>query len=127
MESTLVPGTQAVAAPSSLKCPSLSEWERVRPLIKQLYVDEDRTLKEVMDTLVRDHGHKATIKQYKVQINKWKLDKTYKEAEARAVLRKKIQRDALGKDSVFRVRGKPVTIENVRRYFKRRGIENPEI
>jgi hypothetical protein len=60
MESTLAPGTQAVAAPLSRKSPSQSAWERVRPLIKQLYVDEDRTLKEVMDTLVRDHGHTAT-------------------------------------------------------------------
>jgi hypothetical protein len=57
MESTLAPGTQAVAAPLSPKYASPSEWNRVRPLIKQLYVDEDRTLKEVMDILLRDHGH----------------------------------------------------------------------
>ena len=43
------------------------------------------------------------------------------------MLRMKIQRAATGKDSVFRVRGKTVTIDDVLRYFKRKGILNPEV
>jgi hypothetical protein len=62
---------------------------------------------------------------YKARITKWGLDKKTKEAEAWAMLRIKMQRNAVGKDSNFRVRGKPVTIEDVLRYFKRKGIVHP--
>ncbi len=64
---------------------------------------------------------------YKARIAKWGLDKKTKEAEAWAVLRVKVRRDAVGKDSEFRVRGKPVTVEDVLRYFKRKGIMHPEV
>jgi hypothetical protein len=37
-----------------------------------------------------------------------------------AILRKKTERDAVGKDSSFRVRGQPVTMDVVLRYFKRK-------
>ena len=63
---------------------------------------------------------------YKSRITKWNLDKNIKGPEALAVLRKKFQRDADGKDSVFSVRGKPITIDDVLRYFKRKGNLDPE-
>jgi tetratricopeptide (TPR) repeat protein len=63
---------------------------------------------------------------YKDRIKKWNLDKKTKEEEAWALLRKKTQREAAGKESTFRVRGKMVTIDDVLRYFKRKGILNPE-
>lgn len=64
---------------------------------------------------------------YKSRIKKWGLDKKTKEAEAWALLRIKMRRDAVGKNSAFGVRGKPVTIEDVLRYFKRKGILDPEV
>jgi hypothetical protein len=36
------------------------EWELHRPLIKRLYVDEDRTLKEVMKVMSSEHGLHGT-------------------------------------------------------------------
>ncbi len=39
---------------------SRNDWERFRPLIKRLYVDEDRTLKDVMAILLAEHGHNGT-------------------------------------------------------------------
>ena len=35
------------------------DWEHVRPIIERLYVDENKTLKEVMELLSRDHGHRG--------------------------------------------------------------------
>jgi hypothetical protein len=35
-------------------------WDQVKPLIKKLYVDEDKTLKEVMQIMAREHGHHGT-------------------------------------------------------------------
>lgn len=63
---------------------------------------------------------------YKQRIGKWNLDKKTKEAEAWAVLRLHQQRQAEGKHSVFRVRDKSVTIDDMLRYFKRKGILNPK-
>jgi hypothetical protein len=63
---------------------------------------------------------------YKNRITKWKLDKRNKASEIMAVVRKKRQRDAEGKDSEFHLRGRLVDLDNVHRYLKRKGmpIEN---
>lgn len=44
----------------SNKWASPNDWERFRPLIKKLYVDEDRTLTDVMAIMLTEHGHNAT-------------------------------------------------------------------
>ncbi len=59
---------------------------------------------------------------YKDRISKWGLDKRHKEHEAIAIVRKKRQRDAVGKRSEFHIRGRLVSIEDVHRYLKRKGI-----
>jgi hypothetical protein len=59
---------------------------------------------------------------YKIRINTWRLDKNHKEHEMAAVLRKHGQRDTVGKQSSFRVRQRLVSIEEVHRYFRRKGI-----
>lgn len=40
--------------------PSPADWERVRPLLKSLYIDEDRTLNDVISIMASEHDHKAT-------------------------------------------------------------------
>lgn len=40
--------------------PSPFSWEYYKPVIRRLYVDEKRTLREVMDILENDFGFKAT-------------------------------------------------------------------
>jgi hypothetical protein len=67
-----------------------------------------------------------STKMYKDRIKKRNLDKKTKEEEAWAILRKQMQREAAGRESAFRVRGKAVTIDDVLRYFKRKGILDPE-
>lgn len=36
------------------------QWSRYRPVIKKLYMDEDRTLHDVMEIMKRDFGFDAT-------------------------------------------------------------------
>ena len=100
--------------------PGPEVWEIHRPTIKRLYLDEDKTLKDVMAIMQRDYGHKATEKMYKSRFDKWGLQKNCKSNEMKAIARKKVERDAIGKASLFRVRGRPVEIEEVLRYFKRK-------
>lgn len=37
--------------------PSANDWDSLRPVIKRLYIDEDRTLNNVISTMARDYGH----------------------------------------------------------------------
>ena len=65
-------------------------------------------------------------KMYKSCITKWKIDKNNRESDMAVILREKTLRDAVGKRSSFRVRGKPVEIQEIMRYVKRRGTkQNP--
>jgi hypothetical protein len=59
---------------------------------------------------------------YKSRIRKWKLDKKNKSLEMDAVMRKEVQRNAIGKATTFRLRGRPVDLEDVFRYFKRKKV-----
>jgi hypothetical protein len=58
-ESPQVVGASLVAT-SSRATPTAQDWERHRPLIKLLYVDEKMKLKEVVDFMASQHGHIAT-------------------------------------------------------------------
>jgi hypothetical protein len=57
---------------------------------------------------------------YKDRIKTWRLDKKNKEHDMVAILRKKTERKAVGKQTSFRVRGQVVTMENVLHYLKRK-------
>ena len=58
------------------------------------------------------------------KISQWGLEKRHSAPEMRAILRLARQRQAAGKESLFRIRGRQVDIEEVLRYFTRRG-EDP--
>lgn len=73
--------------------------------------------------------HRLTLhsaKMYKTKITKWKFDKKIKEEEAWEILRLNFQRELCGKESQFRLRGKRITVDDVLRYFKRKGIRHPD-
>ncbi|KAJ0107660.1 hypothetical protein J7T55_010265 [Diaporthe amygdali] len=60
-------GTQAPAARTQYPGRTRSfsteaQWATQQPMIKKLYVDEGRTLQEVMDTMKRDFGFDATLR-----------------------------------------------------------------
>lgn len=57
---------------------------------------------------------------YKDRISAWGIDKKTKDHEARAILRLHAQR--IGKPTQMRLRGRPVNINKIESYFKRKGI-----
>lgn len=101
-------------------------WETHRLTIKRLYLDEGMTLKDVMATMQRKHGLGATVKMYKHRIKKWGFDKNCKASEMQAIARKKLERDAIGKASSFRIRGRQIEFEEVRRHFRRKSHHSLE-
>ena len=59
---------------------------------------------------------------YKTKITQWGLDKKNKKNEIMAVVRKKTQRDNVGKESRFRIRGQDLDLEKIDRYLKRKRL-----
>ncbi|KAH7118267.1 Clr5 domain-containing protein [Dactylonectria estremocensis] len=96
------------------------EWARMQPHITKLYSDEAKPLKEVMEILEQGYGFHATPRMYKHRLQKWGLDKKYKEREVIFMSLLKQQRDALGKQSVFYVRGRRVNWGQIEKYLHRR-------
>lgn len=52
-------GTSARPAKSG-RTPSRYDWSKHMPTIKKLYIDEDKTLKEVLGIMQREHNFVAT-------------------------------------------------------------------
>jgi tetratricopeptide (TPR) repeat protein len=83
-----------LSGPSATGSPSHEDWLSRQSLIKQLYLDENRTLKQVMETMRRKHRFIASyavlhskpwsaltchrVKMYKSRITKWGFDQKYK-------------------------------------------------
>ncbi|KAI1091162.1 Clr5 domain-containing protein [Rostrohypoxylon terebratum] len=95
-----------------------SEWEAHKDTIKKLYLEQNKTLKQVEQTMARDHKFHATIGMYKKRIKAWGFDKKLKEHEVVELLRQKAERDSAGKASVFFIRGRQVDFERIRRYVE---------
>ena len=65
---------------------------------------------------------RSRVNQYKKKITEWGLDKKSKESEIRAILRKRNQRAAVGKESVFLIRGRIKEPGEIERYLKRKPL-----
>ncbi|KAF8859252.1 hypothetical protein BDZ45DRAFT_742491 [Acephala macrosclerotiorum] len=100
--------------------PTAEDWERHRPIIKRLYVDESKKLKEVANIMASQYGHNATERMYKARLEKWKFKKNNNEIEMLAIHRIHTKRDRIRKQTTFRVRGQTVSVEQVLHYFSRK-------
>ncbi|KAH6888196.1 Clr5 domain-containing protein [Thelonectria olida] len=97
-----------------------SEWELVRPHITRLYYDQSKPLREVRRIIHEKYNFDATPRMYKYRLQKWGLEKKFREKEVVQMALLKKQRDATGKQTKFIFRGRPVQWELVERYLYRR-------
>ncbi|KAL5606841.1 hypothetical protein BROUX41_003218 [Berkeleyomyces rouxiae] len=111
------PPRPTASKPTREQVPAES-WENHKAVIRQLYLDERRPLKEVMQLMVERHGFRATPKMYKTRFSQWGFAKNNTEEEVKRLLSIKFQRDAEGKTSEFVRNGRVV---NIRTYLKRKG------
>ncbi|MCJ1417927.1 hypothetical protein MMC32_004272 [Xylographa parallela] len=101
--------------------PPAEDWDRLRPIIRSLYIDEKRILKDVIEVMTAKYNHKATTKMYKTRMKQWgDFDKHNRSSDMHFVLRKKRERDVIGKKSAFMVRNKKVTAREIARYSARK-------
>ncbi|KIW23143.1 uncharacterized protein PV07_11366 [Cladophialophora immunda] len=101
---------------------SASEWLPYRSLITRLWMDENLPLRKIMEIMETQHGFKATIKMYKSKLSAWGLCKHNKLDDVREILQRRERRKALGKKSIFILRGRPVDMADIERYAKRKGL-----
>jgi hypothetical protein len=69
----------------------------------------------------------ASVKMWKNKITEWGLDKNNKKEDVFAMLRKKSERDAAGKKTAFKLRGRDVDFKDVQRYAARNHISATSI
>ncbi|PMD28777.1 hypothetical protein L207DRAFT_383028, partial [Hyaloscypha variabilis F] len=98
------------------------KWEAVKPKIQQLYVQDEKTLQQVIRILQRDHGFAASEKQLKSRIATWGFDvKNIKGHTMVRMARARLKRKREGgKDSIFLVNNRQVPDRNINRYLKRK-------
>lgn len=54
------PAPKSLRIPRPARTPSRYDWSKHKPTIKRLYMDEDKTLREMMDIMEREHNFVAT-------------------------------------------------------------------
>ncbi|RFU35720.1 hypothetical protein B7463_g554, partial [Scytalidium lignicola] len=102
------------------------EWEAQKSNFKSLY--QTNTLKRSMEIMEHNHGFSASERQYKRRIKKWGLDKNVKGEEMMRMAQIQLERKMVaGKPSSFRVRGREVGGQKIRRYVKRKEIRDLEL
>ncbi|KAH8897977.1 hypothetical protein GQ53DRAFT_818227 [Thozetella sp. PMI_491] len=100
--------------------PPLSDeaWDEKRGLLEQLYLVEDRDLKDIIEIMKGD-GFLATRKQYLRHFKRWHIEKNIKTHEYRAMVRIQNRRLAEGKQTEFRVRKRPVPRDKISRFLRK--------
>ncbi|KAF4453058.1 hypothetical protein F53441_4289 [Fusarium austroafricanum] len=103
-----------------------AEWEAQRARITELYINQDKTLDEVIQSMA-DSGFHATKPQFirKVNVN-WKLQKNYtkeKWEQASALVSK---REAEGKSTELRIDGQVIPEKKRRKELRRYHVSQNE-
>ncbi|KAF3062415.1 hypothetical protein GL218_03835 [Daldinia childiae] len=98
-------------------------WERYKEEIHELYIEENKSLNELMD-IMQAKGFGATPRMYKAKFAQWGFVKNNKKKDVAMMLRLQRERGAVGKPTAFRRHGRSVDIET---YMKRKGISSFEL
>ncbi|ROW16107.1 hypothetical protein VPNG_01969 [Cytospora leucostoma] len=95
------------------------EWELMRPIIRELYIDEKRTLADVSHTLEVTYNFRATPKQYKNRFKQWGYWKNLSTRDASRLIQMKASRESMGKTSTFLRSGQKVDLDRIQKSIRR--------
>ncbi|KAF1992706.1 hypothetical protein P154DRAFT_583566 [Amniculicola lignicola CBS 123094] len=100
-------------------------WEQHKPLLEKLWLDDDLELEQIRGKMQREFRFKRTLRQYKTRfITVWGWRKNIKLEEALFIMRLKIERERAGRRSIFRLRGRLVNTDDLKRYLRRKRIDD---
>ena len=99
-----------------------SHWEALKPLIHQLYIEQNQTFTKVAAYLDQNHGLNPTKKQFLRRVKEWGFEKNVKGEERRAIL------ERVGEEEQFEervLRGRRLDKAKIERWRKREQITAP--
>ncbi|EXJ64037.1 hypothetical protein A1O7_00372 [Cladophialophora yegresii CBS 114405] len=99
--------------------PTQQEWLSIKDVFTQLYIGENRRLKDVRAILSRRHGFDASEKMFKRRIAEWKIHKNYK-AKEKELLAKRVKACVEAGHDVHSIsfRGRPLKLDRVKRHYR---------
>ncbi|KIW96099.1 uncharacterized protein Z519_03166 [Cladophialophora bantiana CBS 173.52] len=99
--------------------PSPQQWADIKDIFIQLYIGENRKLKDVRTILCKKHGFNASEKMFKRRITEWKIHKNYK-AKDKELLAKRVKAyvDAGHDIQSISFRGRPLKLDRVKRHCR---------
>lgn len=112
------------SAPDDTKSPTPWDWDSHKEAIRELYVDQNKKLKEVMTTMARDHEFTASANMYKKRIRTWGFHKNLKRNDVVAALHQKTSRNAGEKTAKLTIRGRVIDPKRLQRYVERTGVSS---
>ncbi|KAI0890593.1 uncharacterized protein GGS22DRAFT_15686 [Annulohypoxylon maeteangense] len=95
------------------------DWANYRDTITSLYLDQNKSLKEVMRIMREEYYFYATEKMYKIRFNKWGLHKKLRAHQVAELLVQRGKRAAVGKSSVSFVGGRKIDADRLNTYLRR--------
>ncbi|KAF2627195.1 hypothetical protein BU25DRAFT_368965 [Macroventuria anomochaeta] len=106
------------------------DWEPHKSRILELYSHQKLGLQTVQQIIWAEKGFHAELRQYETVIEKWKLGKYIKLREMASIVRKVQQRKLIDIDQgdlTFKVRGKRVETERIKRWMRAHGVPEDEL
>ncbi|PUU80632.1 hypothetical protein B9Z19DRAFT_1044353 [Tuber borchii] len=103
------------------------EWEDIRDVFEDLYIEQGQTLKMIRQHLAEDYGFYANETQYKKKIRKWDIQKNLSRDKMVAIVRLLDHRTVKGLRTMFSFNGKPLSHERIDRSRKRFNLPGPDV
>lgn len=99
--------------------PTQQQWIDIKGVFTQLYIGENRRLKDVRAILAKKHGFNASEKMFKRRITEWKIHKNYK-AKEKELLAKRMKACVEAGNDVHSIsfRGRPLKLDRVKRHYR---------
>ncbi|KAF7941610.1 uncharacterized protein EAE97_006447 [Botrytis byssoidea] len=115
-------GAQSLLPTGGHKVLSREEWLKLKPIILQLYIDENQTYSTVASELARRFDFYPTKRQFTRKIEEWGLKKNFRKAERKLLL----QNNMSSGTAQFIIGDKRVSdTKRIQRLKKRYAHENP--
>ncbi|KAK2737514.1 ankyrin repeat protein [Colletotrichum kahawae] len=95
------------------------DWERLRPIIRELYLEEDRSLKDVLLILGTFHSFYPSKAQLEWKLKQWHLTKNMGVMDWKYVGNEIHRRKCRGKESKVYLSGIPLRTKAVERGISR--------
>ena len=114
--------TCASQSAADVKNLSRLDWERVRPIITELYIQQDLPLKTLAE-LMQSVGFLASEQMYKKKFKLWDLRKNYTRQQRAQIFERLLQSDRQTEleASLIEINSQPLKLQRIKRYLSRPG------